>query len=89
MAPKISHYREWHFSTVTDLRQWLLHNRDAIRAAKYEPRFTVHIDGDHPVPVLDGHCEGTELWTEHAAGCDPKRCFGQCHTDCCTKDGGK
>lgn len=55
MSPKITSFKEWHFPTITDLRAWVLHNRDEIRAGKYEMKFTVLLAGEGPIPdFLEG-----------------------------------
>lgn len=87
----MEHTREWRFSTVTDLRQWLLLNRDEIKEAGYEPEFQISITAGHPVPVMEGHADDTTLWTEHARDCltieqadgAHPMCGGACHAACC------
>lgn len=79
----MEHTREWRFNTVTDLRQWLLLNRDEIKEAGYEPEFQISITAGHPVPVMEGHADDTTLWTEHRADCYTGKCSGACHSECC------
>lgn len=76
----IRHYREWQFATVTDLRAWVLHNRDEIRRSKGDLQFSVILVSDNPIPeLLEGAAIEANL-TPHTNDL-PGRCCDSCA--CC------